>query len=649
MGKKNRRIKSKRKTRINLFVILFTLLLAVFVLAVAPTTPTSMTPSNESAFFNDSITASGSTDGDGDSFNYLLWYYWNDTKSILLQNESSLSFELRGFGNLDKWETQCTEGQTCEFREGSSRETPYELTSRSGGSTSLNFTTSYLFNMDELPIYVWGDTNPKTIYIDGNSEWTSSSSISANYLEFIDVSAYNDGSTHDLIFNFEPTAPNQQMFFWFEHHNGTFLTQTQDENNDYSGNLTYSYTLPVFKPCNESLSNKGLTISFENENNTGTKINGTINNLQSTLKLDSNDDGLIFQYQDTNSDENHFCINPTDEDINFDSSITYSGSGFPQRTVVFNQSLNGSYEFPLTLFLLPTSDGLYVTFQIIDVGGTPIQDVYVTASKVLGSSLTTISSGYTDSSGGVTFWLDPNSQHTITASKTGYESTSESITPSQSSYTIILGGETTNYTSPLWGISYNILPVDIILNNHTDYNFTFEINSTYWDLSSYGFSLYNSTNDLLATQSDNNVSGGILYSEVNTYNNSQFYMNYWWNIDGNYTNFTRTWDIRYTYTGDLSIKNFFTDLKNYADVGFNAGFDGFGFAILSIIIIVGMTIWLSYQFGIYSPQGIGFVVVGLVYILEYLEIIPALAGKRYLISAFVFLMWLAYIIQEESR
>ena len=295
MGKKKQwTVKSKGFMKL-LPGIFSLMLLAVLVLAAAPSTPTTITPANESIFLNGTITCSGSTDGDGDDFNYLLWYYYNTTETTLLQSSSAISFNLLNFAPRDSWETQCTGGQTCEFYEGLSL---YRITSRSSGVTSLNFTNQIRFNMNDWYVEVYGDNRPKTIYIDGTSVWTSSATLSSGNVAKIDVSSYNDGALHNIIFNLESDGNGQQMYFDFEHNNATILCQAQDENNDYSGNLTYFYELPVFKACNESSSNDALSITFENENNTGTDINGTINDMSITLDMGDNDNGELIRLRE---------------------------------------------------------------------------------------------------------------------------------------------------------------------------------------------------------------------------------------------------------------------------------------------------------------------------------------------------------------
>lgn len=647
MGNKTKQNGIKKNGIKVLPVIISILLLAVLVWAAAPTTPNFLSPTNQSTWFNNTLTCSGSTDSDGDGINYLLWYQYNSTANILVQNATTSNYNYFNFAPLDRWDNECTAGQSCTFRYGTNLSSPYLLQSTSAGGPVVNFSNSYKFNMDYWPVYVWGDAVPRRIYVDTFLVYSSSSAVSANYLEFINVTNFTDGSNHDILFSMDTTNSNQQMFFWFEHENATIMCQAQDDTNVYSGNLTNFYNLPIFKPC--PTGNRALYVTFEGENDTGTKINGTINNLQLTFDDDTTS-GYLYSVQDTISTLNYtYCMNPPTTNLPVSGTLTYSGSGYPQRTTMLDRDLNGSYAYPLTLYLLPTADGIYVTFQVIDVGNNVLSDVTVTASKVLDGTLTLISSGTTDSSGTITFWLDPNTLHTITAEKAGVGSTSFTLVPTQSSYTITLGGATlVNQTNPFFGVIYSILPTNVILTNNTNYNFTFTIDSSYWNLSGWGFTLYNSTS-VITTQSNNSIDGGTIVYPYNTGNNTIISMDYWWLINGNYTNLTKTWNVRYTYTGVNSIKQFFTDLSSYGAVGFNAGYDPtFGGIILSLILIITVAGYLTYQFGIYSPMGIMGIIWLAVWFLEYVNIMPILV-RKYVLSALLAIILLGYYIQEQSR
>lgn len=404
----------------------------------------------------------------------------------------------------------------------------------------------------------------------------------------------------------------------------------------------------VFSMFNMSEKDGGnaLRLIFKNESNSE-NILGSLVSLSFDFDTDDND-LYDFSFTNSTSKENWtFQLNPQETIVDINGSVSFKGSGFPQRTTTIDETLNGSLITNVTLYLLPTVDGIYVTFQVVDSSNAVVSGATVTVSKIIGGTLTEISSGDTDASGGITLWLDPNSQHTISASKTGVGSTSFSLTPTQSSYTITLSGVTLiNQTSSFLGITFDTNPDDLILNNNTNYNFTFDINSSHWNLTSWGFNLRNSTSSIVST-SNNSVSGGLLRELLDTDDHDEINMDYWWNIDGNYTNLTRTWNVVSTYTGDLSIKNFFNDFASYAAVGFGAGYNSFGGIIISLAILVVVVGGLSLAFGIYSPLGIMGLSFAVIFLLETVNILPPLI-RKYLLTAILGIILVAYFIKEQS-
>lgn len=499
-------------------------------------------------------------------------------------------------------------------------------------------------------IYVYNSTGTEKnkIYIDGVKKSVSNS---GSAIIFTGINGYRVGERAD------GNNPYNGYIDELSIYNGTTLNDTEIQtiynlgNNNFPlagvGNDVNTSTpgyVVNYMNFTQQDSGNALNIQFINESG-GNNVNGALNLL--SLLFASSDSG-DYSYSYINISEvptYNFSLTPDGVSVSIiNGSIRYSGSNFPQRTVAFSDTLTGGSLDNLSLYLLGINDGQYVTFQVVDVGGSPISGATITAS--VGSTI--VSSGTTDSAGTITFWLDPNTQHTISASKTGTGSITESIIPAQTSYTITLGSTTTTtYTSPLWGITYSTTPTNIILNNNTVYNFSFTISSSYWNLTNYGLNLYNGSN-LLNTSTGTTTSGGTVSALLDTNSFNNLTMNYFWNIDGNYTNQSKNWKVASTYTGALSIKNFFTDFSNYANVGFGAGFNSFGQIILSIAILIFAVGGLTYAFGIYSSSGIGAIVVVIMFALESVNLMPPLV-RKYLLSVFVFVLWIGLFIQENRR
>lgn len=470
----------------------------------------------------------------------------------------------------------------------------------------------------------------------------------------LQISTVTNPSGNDIYYEFtnETTilqSDTSTSYEWTGLSIGTYLWRARacDSIFNTCSNFTSFKNVTISEFKQQDVGN-ALSLSFINE--TGENVlSGKLNSL--SLTFDSGDEGdYLFTYSNmTETETYNFSLNPTDVNINLlNGIITYSASDFPQRKIFFNESLTGGTLYNQTLYLL--DDGSDVTFQVVDIGGSPLEDVLVQASTVIDGSSKVVSSSYTDSAGGITFWLNALAPHTITASKSGYDTSSLSVTPTEGSYTITLttGTEidTNNYYQ---GITYSLAPTNIILNNNTLYNFTFDIDSTFWNLTSYGFSLTDQDGILLDSVSGSTAGGSLLTSETNTSNYTKIYMNYWWNIDGNYLNQSTNWDVKTTYIGQLNIKNFFNNLSNFA----GAGWDNFGRTILVLIIIVGVTIWLTAEVGIHNPLGISTAITGLIWVLEYINLLPSLVvggeEKKYLISSIVTVILIALYVQETSR
>ncbi|GAG54645.1 unnamed protein product, partial [marine sediment metagenome] len=171
-----------------------------------------------------------------------------------------------------------------------------------------------------------------------------------------------------------------------------------------------------------------------------------------------------------------------DRPVDIDYIIQYKNSSAPQRTFDPPFTTFSNVTTDQTLYLLSSADGIYVTFQVINVAEQPIADVVVNASRVIAGSIEIVGQGITGADGGVTFWLNPDFLHTLTFVASGYEQYTTSLTPTQSSYTITLGGEAVVEISDYQrGMVYSIEPT-FQLFNHTAYNFNFTLASAYWDV-----------------------------------------------------------------------------------------------------------------------------------------------------------------------
>jgi len=146
---------------------------------------------------------------------------------------------------------------------------------------------------------------------------------------------------------------------------------------------------------------------------------------------------------------------------------------------------------------------------------------------------------------------------------------------------------------------YSVLPNNISLENDTTYTFGFQLTSSTWDLDEFGFFI-RLNNGTKLSGGTSAVSGTALTLSYDVNNQSNMYLDYYWKVDGNFTNGTRTWIVYNTEFDQWSISTFFNDLNTYLDSGL-FGIDNFGrylFIFLALFITVGI---LGYKYGFNNP------------------------------------------------
>lgn len=365
--------------------------------------------------------------------------------------------------------------------------------------------------------------------------------------------------------------------------------------------------------CNSTSNVSYINFTFQDESDF-TAINASIpystfdyylgsGNIYNTLTFINNTENLDYS----------FCFEPTDKNVSVDYYIQYEKTGYPQRISDLGVLGFSNITTNTTLYLLATADGLYVTFQVLNSADQPINDVSVTAVRTLDD--TTAGSGTTGADGGVTFWINPNYQYNLTFNKTGYDLYSILITPTQSSYTVVLGQTTTtNITDYNRGISYSVLPVGYLVND-TTYSFNFTISSTYWNLDSYGINLTNSSNIIFATDSDTTSTGGTVNVDVDTGSNKTFILEFYYIANGTLITMTKSYTIIDDSYSSWSIKNLLDDFGTYVSSGlFGLTVNGVG--ILAFLIIFTISGFLTYKFGLISPAAIMGFIFGLVLLFD---------------------------------
>lgn len=392
-----------------------------------------------------------------------------------------------------------------------------------------------------------------------------------------------------------------------------------------------------------------LNITFKDENSL-TSINMSVPSIEFVYWLGDGTVNKILTYTNTNNNYNYtFCGVPINRNLNVQPTIQYKRvSDYPQRiwqpsTQVYNSTMTTQ-----VLYGLSTTDGIYVTYQVIDAVGNQLSGVSVTVTRVIGSTTVTVGAGTTDAAGIVTFWVNPDALHTVSFSKSSYTTLTINQFPTQPTYTITLGssisGGLTDYTR---GVTYQIrLPLGTTLQGNTIYNFNLTLASIVFNLTSYGFNLYGD-NNLVNANSSTSSTGGTISVNQNTGNFSHMVINYYWVINGTTTSATSGGWLIYTFNdSNYSINYFFTDLKTYAKQGiFGLDNDSLNLIIFAVIFLsVGI---MSYKFGLTSPAAISGIVFALVFFFDVgLGMISIGKGVAHFTTIFIGLIMLFFIFRE---
>ena len=299
-----------------------------------------------------------------------------------------------------------------------------------------------------------------------------------------------------------------------------------------------------------------------------------------------------------------FCFSPQNRTLNVNPTVTYYNTESPQRTYAPGTISLTNSTTTQVLWLLPTNDGIYVTFQVINAALEALEGVNINISR---SGVGLISQTLTDAAGSATFFMSPNFAYVVNAFLTGYPNYATTITPTQTSYTITLGSSTTstNISNYYQGMYPGFAPNNITLLNQTTYNFQFSLNSTYWNVQNFGFVLYNSTGGTIGSNSSSS-NGGIVNFAWNTGNDTSIRMNPYWIVNGSYTNMTPIfWIIEDGSQTQWSIKTFGQDLNRYLRINstdpnargiFGMTSTGLNMAIFLFIFLVTGIVSLKFGF-----------------------------------------------------
>jgi hypothetical protein len=610
-------------------------------------TPILITPSNNSNNYVNPLMFNASMNTTyGNLVNSTLFVY-NSTGSIYNTSTNLVS----GSSNYSIWNIPINSFGTYTYG--------VRSCANNSGIVSCAFTSNNTFN--------WG----YTINNESFNATTYETSIE-NYV--LNISLANIYSVSNAVFNYSGTqysatvsnTGNNYIISYQREiplevgssHQFNWIITLNNSNSIISTNKTQTVRALIFNICNATLNSTFINFTFKDESNLA-NLNATIPS--STFEYWVGDGSLTKSLTFINNTANPsyaFCSNAPST-LSLDPYVQYASSGYPQRVyTVPTLTLTNSTTNKI-LYLLSSSSGIYTTFQLLSGSGSPLQGVSVNATRQISGIDTLIGLGTTDAAGLVTLWVNPDYQHNFTFHKEGYENVIYTTYPTQTSYTITMGGGSVDPPSDYSrGIVKLVRPSVDFISSDTVYSFNYTITSSYWTLDEWGFTLRYVNGSLIGSQSSTNQAGGTLNLNANTTNSARIIMYYYYTVNGSTRTESKYWNTQ--SQNSFSISHFFTDLALYIDsdlYGILENDNGdFGRALISVIILIGSVYVLSYRYGIVSEAAIMGFMFGIVLVLDNLNFIPNpdfMASARVtmgqLISTLVLLIMVGFIVKEERQ
>jgi hypothetical protein len=237
------------------------------------------------------------------------------------------------------------------------------------------------------------------------------------------------------------------------YYNWTASSETQT-----SLNYTQIVSPLQFGLCNATLTVPYINFSFKDENNLSV-VPGMISSSSFVYYLGDGTVNKTLTFANASANKNYaFCFSPPNRTIYSNLFMQYYGDAYPQR--ILNTAVSAHTNATTNTTLYMSTIGQYVTFVTAAVTNTPITGVDISITSVIEGVVTNIATGITDAAGSYTVWLNPNNEYTITATKVGYTTNTQTLRPSQPLYTLTMTSGVDSYTfvSSTAGIKWYVFP-----------------------------------------------------------------------------------------------------------------------------------------------------------------------------------------------
>lgn len=431
------------------------------------------------------------------------------------------------------------------------------------------------------------DTVIYTINITYNS--TQFTTISANFIFNGTVQSSTRSSIGDnAVFTSTIQIPIQTVESLNNLQWGFFLTNvtgTFNVNSTISNQTIQTIDMSIFGA--NPFDNPFINFTFTNETINLESTNATID---STFTFWLGDGTINKTFNFINGTENSgysFSFSAVDRTVNVAAIIKYNNAESQQRTFTLQNSALTNATFIQQLFLIPTSLGIFTRYKTVNINGEAISGVLGTVNRVISGTSTLITTANTDSSGLVSFFLNPDATYDYVFSKTGFADNIFSLNPNAvDTYTITMGSEAQaigNGTTIILNTTYEITPTNNTLRNNTDVLFGFNVTSTQ-PITFISMNITNSTGSQLLFVSNSGT--GFISGTLNTGNNTKLIGRFFVQTSEESFSVSKVWIIGDEFVGDYSITRQFRLFLDYE-------FSDFIRILLVIGAIIGVLIFLS--------------------------------------------------------
>lgn len=354
-------------------------------------------------------------------------------------------------------------------------------------------------------------TSYETAYETYSINVTANSSLTSVTLEY-DGDSFAMVNTATNVWSYSRDLPSSAVG------NNSFRFVFVYAGNTYYSDYSYQNVLPLtLTLCNATYTTPFINFTFKDEN-TLASINGTLQSAYWTYYLGTGTESKTYTYSTSTSNPSYaFCASPTNRVLYASPELTYLDTSYPARFYTPPEVLNLSNATTnTTLYLLNSADGIYVTFATVSQISMPISGASIIVKRDIAGVNVTLGSGTTDAAGSYTIWLNPNYDHIVSASKTGYASNTQTIRPTQSSYTLILSASSNySYLSNVQGLLWAYFPRTGLTAVPT--NFGFNVSSASGNLIKCKIELLNPNKSIIISQAETTTANGSFCSVQTTY------------------------------------------------------------------------------------------------------------------------------------